>query len=221
MVSEGANNVQEFVRDLQNVFNKHGIKIFKKAGENMSEFDFDSLLDDVENGTVETVNEEVIPDVIPEAVKAEEEAVEGLTDEEIMSEVDTLLDEDDDDVLDNLADYKVPDIEVPQPPKDLSTGGVSIRDFLDEEESAATQEYIMAYNDTVREIDELKMKQKKLKDEAKEEGVPVTVVHKSLGELKKEIKETVDEAREVESMKDFIRSNAGMYQGVIDATEKH
>jgi len=77
-----------------------------------------------------------------------------------------------------------------------------------------TKEYMEKAFEIEAEIRAYKSQLQDLKSEAKEIGVPVTAVNKAIKEIVKEIKETSDEAHNIEQMKRFITEDENLYSEV-------
>ena len=85
-------------------------------------------------------------------------------------------------------------------------------EFLDIQ--TETKKYMQDVFAIESEIKALRSQITGLKDEAKDMGVPVTAVGKAIKEMIKEIKETPDEAHNVEMMKRFINEDNSLYTEV-------
>ena len=108
-------------------------------------------------------------------------------------------------------------------PRMLEAIGESVPD-VDEDEVQYTSEFVDIMQETKEymekafeiesEIRAYKSQLQDLKSEAKEVGVPVTAVNKAIKEIVKEIKETSDEAHNIEQMKRFITEDESLYSEV-------
>ena len=79
----------------------------------------------------------------------------------------------------------------------------------------ATRHYINDSFEIEREIQDLRNQQKELKDNAKEEGVKVTMAGRAIKELVQELKESSEDSKCITDMKSFIKSDANMYDNIV------
>ncbi len=81
----------------------------------------------------------------------------------------------------------------------------------------ATNTYLNEYFDIQDRMRELKEELTSCKNTAKEEGVYVQNVHRAVRELKEELKETSQDAQNVEETKEFIRNSSALYSNIVAA----
>ena len=79
----------------------------------------------------------------------------------------------------------------------------------------ATRKYLISYFDVDARMRDLKQEMKDVKEDAKEEGVPVNNVSKAIKELISELKETTVDAQNVEETKRFIKADDNFYSNVV------
>ena len=79
----------------------------------------------------------------------------------------------------------------------------------------ATRRYLKSYFDVDARMRDLKQEMKDVKEDAKEEGVPVNNVSKAIKELISELKETTVDAQNVEETKRFIKADDNFYSNVV------
>jgi len=158
----------------------------------MSDLDLDNLLEDLDDEM--EVNENVTVEVnVDETVEIADEITIDQT---------------------TTTTVTVPEVEAPTlAAKTTNSDEVQYSsEFLDIQ--TETKKYMQDAFNIEAEMKALKTQLTDLKNEAKEMGVPVTAVSKAIKEMIKEIKETPDEAHNVEMMKRFINEDTSLYAEV-------
>jgi len=155
----------------------------------MSDLDLDDLLDDLD----------IMPPIVAPIDNTEDKPMEGEEGEE-MKEI--------------KESTEVEKFEKKlEKNQDLASDEVTYSDeFIDI--MVETKKFMEDSFEIDAEIRALKAQLATLKTEAKDIGVPVTAVGKAIKEMVKNIKETPDEAHNVEMMKRFINEDDSLYSEI-------
>lgn len=151
-------------------------------GMKMEDFDFDNLLDEID-----------------EEVKVEEA-------EQVDVDLDSLLDATPEPVVQAEVEPVVEEVvEVVKPQPKVN---VTVTDI---EYAQETDAYVRAKLQLEAEVKALKQEQKNLQEEFKEQGVDIKSANKAVTEMKKELKESPGEAKLVEGLKNRYRNDESIF----------
>lgn len=165
-------------------------RILRIIGEKMEEFDFDSLLDDIEQTKEDTKETKPEPEVVETAPEPEEN-------------LDDLLEE-------------VPSTEVTSPaPTTIEEPEPETYDNTGVEFAAETKAYAKEYLSIEMRKRALNEELKKLKDDYKDQGVDIATVNKAMKEIAKELKESAEEAACVERVKEMFKKDERIYTDIV------
>ena len=180
------------------------IKIMKE--NNMEEFDFDDLLNELSEPEVqlETKEEKKEPEV--------EQVAEPVITEEVPEPIvevsnNAIPEPDPQSIIDDL------NVEISQlkdklkAVENIQSDRVVENVVSDYEYSNEAKSFLKDFNDIEMQKRGLAEKQKELKEEAKEAGVDVAATLKARKAVIEEMKETSDEAQIIEQMKESIRND--------------
>ena len=182
-----------------------------KDNNDMEDFDFDNLLDELSEPEVqlETKKEEVTPvEVTPvEEVSALVDELEEVPEPIVEVSNNAIPEPDPQSIIDDL------NVEISQlkdklkAVENIQSDRVVENVVSDYEYSNEAKSFLKDFNDIEMQKRGLAEKQKELKEEAKEAGVDVAATLKARKAVIEEMKETSDEAQIIEQMKESIRND--------------
>jgi len=155
------------------------------------DFDFDSLLDDLDNVVEVKENKNI-------------ENIETIEEPEIL-ETPELKIQAADELLDEINQQKEELKQKEKVIQDIKTE--SVTEKIDYEYADEARAFLKEYNNLEMEKRDIIQRMKELKTEFEDQGVDVKAVLKAQKEIIKEIKETPDEAHLVEEMKKLIKTD--------------
>ena len=203
------------------------INVVKKLkGLNMAEFDFDSLLDELDTpDTPETIN----------TSKTEEHNEPENIENNLIDDTDLLdtsnrsgdntLEVDYKELYEKLQKEKeelekqLKAVQIAKDNQEIEKVPETISDVLDEDIVQRTKSFLKDYNEIQLEKRELRDREKELKEAYDKEGVNIKAAVKAWKEYQKQIKETPDEALEVEYLKDVIAKDESISSTIIALSE--
>ena len=214
--------------------------IKKLKGLNMAEFDFDSLLDELDEETETTEKTETINTSKTEETNEED----GQNIDDLIDLNNNVLDSNNDTGSSDRSNTdSVPEVdykelyeqlkrEKEELEKQLKTVKIAkdnqeiekvtetkIPDILDEDIVQRTKSFLKDYNEIQLDKLELRDREKELKEAYNKEGVNIKAAIKAWKEYQKQIKETPDEALEVEYLKDVIAKDESISSTIIALSE--
>jgi len=166
----------------------------------MAEFDFDSLLEDIDTP---------VPSVKPKEVKSDKEVEEKVG--EVFSK------EHVEEALEDIQEPKVTEEQVKEvfhkKAIEEAKDNAKQPDYSDEfaDMIGEVKKYFKDVYNIKQEIRELQDQLKERRQEAKEIGIKVTVVDKAMKEVIAQIKETSEDAKYIEDAKRLIESDPDLY----------
>ena len=163
-------------------------RIMRIIGEKMEDFDFDSLLGDL-NTKEEKVEKHILDDL--------EDIGENILDD-----------------VDLLEDISTEEAEEPEETK-IQTIETSTFETTGVEFAEETKQYARAFLDIEMRKRALTQEAKDLKDEYKEQGVDIASVNKAMRELAKELKESAEEAASIERIKELFKKDDRIYTEIV------
>jgi phage-related minor tail protein len=233
-------NALESKIDSQNKQMTNAIKAIKIIKENtMAEFDFDSLLDDIEE-TPATPTEVETPTVTEEVENDTTDTNTTDTDflDDLLTSDDVVVDKldekvdldnlDDTDELDALLEVDTIELEEPEPTqaevakelyheevqKEILAPVLSGIDYQDE-----TVSYIKGMLEIENRMKDLKEEMKDYKQDWKDQGVDVRAATKAVKEVQRQLKADPDVEALAEQIQDIIREDDSLYTSVAMAIE--
>lgn len=170
----------------------------------MEDFDFDTLLGDIDESEVKEAVEAVQEEIIEEVTEIEVPEVDDLNDalDDLLDEVATP------EVVPEPVQETAPEVKVTQ--VETLTYETSGIEFAEE-----TKNYIKESLSIEMRKQALNAEMKVIKNDYADQGVDIGTANKAMKALSKELKESAEEAAAIERVKDMFRADDGIYTDIV------